>query len=101
MGPLSFVQVLAEWENRIAEDIERKIDCSRNATKRAVDEIIAALALTGAKQSSAESVEAICQRHFPSPMASISLYRHLNSEGLLQEIETPQRATGQAAVRTI
>lgn len=88
-GPLSFVRVLAEWENRIAEDIERKIDCPRNATKRAVAEIISLLALTGAKRSFAELVESICQRHFPSPMASNSLYRHLNSEGLLQEIETP------------
>ncbi|MCC7682778.1 ATP-binding protein [Janthinobacterium sp. FW305-128] len=89
MGPLSFVQVLAEWENRIAEDIERKIDCPRNATKRAVTEIISSLAMTGAQRASAELVESICQRHFPSPLASSSLYRHLNSEGLLQEIETP------------
>jgi energy-coupling factor transporter ATP-binding protein EcfA2 len=89
MGPLSFVQVLAEWENRIAEDIERKIDCPRNATKRAVTEIISLLALTGAKRASAELVESVCLRHFPSPLASSSLYRHLNSEGLLQEIETP------------
>jgi hypothetical protein len=89
MGPLSFVRVLAEWENRIAEDIERKIDCPRNATKRAVTEIIALLALTAAKRASAELVESICQRHFSSPLASSSLYRHLNSEGLLQEVETP------------
>lgn len=89
MGPLSFLQVLAEWENRISEDIERKIDCPRNATKRAVTEIISLLGQTGVKRASSELVEAICQRHFPSPMASTSLYRFLNSEGLLQEIETP------------
>jgi energy-coupling factor transporter ATP-binding protein EcfA2 len=89
MGPLSFVRVLAEWENRIADDIEKKIDCPRTTTKRAVIEIISSLGLSGAKRTPAELVESICQRHFPSPMASTSLYRHLNSEGLLQEIETP------------
>lgn len=89
MGSISFVQVLTEWENRIADDIERKIDCPRNATKRAVTEIISSLASSGAKRNPAELVEAICLRHFASQMASTSLYRHLNSEGLLQEIETP------------
>jgi len=89
MGPLSFIQVLTEWENRIAEDIERKIDCPRSFTKRAVTEIIASFALTRTKRASAELVESICLHHFPSPLASSSLYRHLNSEGLLQEIETP------------
>lgn len=89
LGPLSFVQVLAEWENRIAEDIERKIDCPRSSTKRAVTEIISLLGQTGAKRASAELVESICLRHFSSPMASTSLYRFLNSEGLLQQIETP------------
>ena len=89
MGPLSFVRVLAAWENRIADSIEKKIDCPRTSTKRAVTEIISSLGLTGAKRAPTELVESICQRHFPSPMASTSLYRHLNSEGLLQEIETP------------
>jgi hypothetical protein len=88
-GALSFVQVLAEWENRIAEDIERKIDCPRSSTKRAVTEIVSSIALTGTKRATAELVEAICQRYFPSTLASTSLYRYLKSEGLLQEIETP------------
>jgi hypothetical protein len=88
-GALSFVQVLTEWENRIAEDIERKIDCPRSSTKRAVTEIVSSIALTGTKRATAEAVQAICQRYFPSPMASTSLYRYLNSEGLLREIETP------------
>lgn len=89
LGSLSFVQVLAEWENRISEDIERKIDCSHSTTKRAVNEIISLIGKSGAKQISAEIVESICKKHFPVYKASTSLYRFLNSEGLLQEIETP------------
>lgn len=87
-GPVSFVRVLTEWESRIAEDIEALIDCPQAATKRAVAEIVLTLASSDAKRSDAELIESICLRHFSVQTASSSLYRHLNSEGLLQEIET-------------
>ena len=89
LGPLSFVRVLTDWEARIAEDIEAQIDCPRGATARAVNEIVQALARSDAKRLDAAQVESICLKNFAVPTASNSLYRHLNSGGLLQEIETP------------
>lgn len=88
LGPVSFVGVLTEWEARIAEEIETRIDCPCAATRRAVAEIISTLATSDARRVSAAAVEGICLKHFAVPMVSQSLYRHLNSEGLLQEIET-------------
>lgn len=90
LGPVSFVRVLTEWEGRIAEDIEVQIDCPQAATKRAVAEIVLTLASSDAKRSDAELIESICLKHFAAQTSSSSLYRHLNSEGLLQEIETPE-----------
>ncbi|MDR3369079.1 ATP-binding protein [Rhodoferax sp.] len=87
LGPVSFVGVLTAWEARIAEEIETRIDCPCTATQRAVAEIISTLATSDARRMRAAEVEAICLRHFAVPTASQSLYRHLNSEGLLQEIE--------------
>lgn len=88
LGSLTFVGVLNAWENRIAEDIERKLDCPQRATQRAVEEIVLSLAQSDAKQIPADTADGICQRHFSDQRASHSLYRHLNSEGLLQEIES-------------
>jgi len=90
LGPVSFAGVLTEWEVRIAEEIETRIDCPCAATQRAVAEIISTLATSDARRVSAAAVEAICLRHFAVPTASQSLYRHLNSGGLLQEIETQE-----------
>ncbi|MDO8778035.1 MAG: hypothetical protein Q7K57_56830 [Burkholderiaceae bacterium] len=88
LGPVSFAGVLTEWEDRIAADIETKIDCPQTATKRAVAEIVKTLASSDASRISADLIESICLKHFAAQTASSSLYRHLNSEGLLQEIET-------------
>lgn len=88
LGSVSFVGVLAAWEVRIGEEIEKRIDCPRDATGRAVNEIVKALAHSDARRLDAEQVRSICLKHFPLPTASNSLYRHLNSEGLLQEIQT-------------
>ena len=87
LGPMTFTGVLAAWEARVAEDIEKKLDCSRRATLRAIDDIVLALA-NNAKRISADEAEAICQKHFTEQRVSLSLYRHLNSAGLLQEVET-------------
>lgn len=88
LGAISFVSVLTAWENRIAEEIEKKIDCPSSDTKEAITEIIQKLATSNAKRVNANVVKKICKAHFPIPEASRSLYHHLNSEGLLQEIET-------------
>jgi hypothetical protein len=88
LGPVSFVKVLADWESRIAENIETLIDCPRRATQRAVKAIVEAMATTASRRLDAGEVEAICLQYFPVPEASRSLYRHLNSEGLLQEVES-------------
>ena len=90
LGFVSFVGVLTEWEARIAEEIEARIDCPQASTKRAVKEIIETLAGSDARRVSSALVQSICLRHFSVPTASNSLYRNLNSEGLLQEIETPE-----------
>lgn len=87
LGPVSFVGVLTEWEKRIAGEIEKKIDCPQRATQRAIDEIVQALAISDVKRISADTAEDICFRHFSVAQASLALYRHMNSEGLLQEVE--------------
>ena len=87
-GPISFASVLSAWEDRIAENIEIQIDCAKTKTKRAVADIVDKLASSAAKRINASVVESICLDHFSDPTESRSLYRHLNSEGLLQEIET-------------
>lgn len=87
LGLLTFVGVLTAWENRIAENIERKMDCPQRATQRAVGEIILALAKSDAKRIPADIADGICQKYFADQRVSYSLYRHLNSEGLLQEVE--------------
>ncbi|MES2386268.1 MAG: hypothetical protein V4593_17115 [Pseudomonadota bacterium] len=88
LGPMTFVDVLTAWEARVAEDIEKKLDCPRRATHRAIDDIVLALAVSNAKQISADDAEGICRKYFPQQQASRSLYRNLTSEGLLQEVET-------------
>jgi hypothetical protein len=90
LGPVSFSGVLTEWEGRIAENIETQIDCPKAATERAVAEIVKTLASSDARRISADFIESICLKHFAAQTVSSSLYRHLNSEGLLQEIQTRQ-----------
>ncbi len=87
-GAMTFVEVLAAWENRVAENIEQKLDCPKRATQRAIDEVVQALATSDAKRIPADIANTICLSYFSDQRASHSLYRHLNSEGLLQEIET-------------
>lgn len=88
VGPVTFVGVLDAWETRVAEDIEMKLDCPQRATQRAIGEIVKALAQSDAKRILVDTAERICLNHFSDQSASHSLYRHLNSEGLLQEVET-------------
>lgn len=90
LGSMTFMGVLTAWEARVADDIERVLDCSPRDTRRAMDDIVLALAQSNAKRMSADDAEAICRRRFQVPEASRSLYRQLNSAGLLQEVETPE-----------
>lgn len=87
-GATTFVDVLTAWEIRVAENIEQKLDCPERATQSAIDEVVQALAASDARRISADIANTICLKHFSDQRASHSLYRHLNSEGLLQEIET-------------
>lgn len=87
VGPVTFVGVLDAWETRVAEDIEMKLDCPQRATQRAIGEIVKALAQSDAKRILVDTAERICLNYFSDQSASHSLYRHLNSEGLLQEVE--------------
>lgn len=89
LGPISFIEVLTKWELRIAANIEAAIDCPARVTQSAVNEVVRAMAQSDNKRLDAEVVDLICRRHFSVQEASRSLYRHLNSEGLLQEIEMP------------
>lgn len=88
VGPVTFVRVLDAWETRVAENIEKKLDCPQRATQRAISELVEALAKSNAKRILADTADRICLKHFSDQRASHSLYRHLNSEGLLQEVET-------------
>lgn len=88
VGPVTFAGVLDAWETRVAGNIEMKLDCPQRATQRAIGEIVEALAQSEAKRILADTAEGICQKHFSDQSVSHSLYRHLNSEGLLQEVET-------------
>lgn len=88
LGPITFIGVLTEWEVRVADNLEKKMDCPQRATQRAIDDIVLALAKSDAKRIPADTADDICRKHFSDQRASHSLYRHLNSEGLLQEVET-------------
>jgi hypothetical protein len=92
VGPVTFVGVLDAWETRVAEDIEMKLNCPQRATQRAIGEIVKALAQSDAKRILVDTAERICLNHFSDQSASHSLYRYLNSEGLLQEVETQGEA---------
>lgn len=87
LGPMTFIGVLAAWEARVADNLERKVDCPQRTTQRAIDDIVLALAKSDAKRIPADTAGEICLKHFSDQRASHSLYRHLNSEGLLQEVE--------------
>jgi hypothetical protein len=87
-GALSFVGVLRAWEDRIAQQIEARIDCPTHATGEAINDIVCALADSSERRIPADTARAICLKHFAVATASQSLYRQLNSSGLLQEIET-------------
>lgn len=88
LGPMTFMGVLAAWEARVANNLERKMDCPQRTTQRAIDDIVLALAKSDAKRIPADTASDICRKHFSDQRASHSLYRYLNSEGLLQEVET-------------
>jgi len=85
-GPMRFVDALAAWETRVANNIEEKINCPQRATQRAIDEIVQALATSNGKRIPADIADEICRKYFSDQRASHSLYRYLNSEGLLQEV---------------
>lgn len=84
--PLSFTTVLAAWEQRICERIEQAIDCPIVQTQSAVRKILEQMAMEQVSSLSAESVRAICLAAFSNDTASKSLYRHLQSFGLLEEV---------------
>ncbi len=85
--PLSFTTVLAAWEQRICERIEQAIDCPIVQTQSAIRRILEQMAIDQVSSLSAESVRAICLAAFSNDTASKSLYRHLQSSGLLEEVQ--------------
>ena len=85
--PLSFTTVLAAWERKICERIEQMIDCPIVQTQSAVRQILEQMAMEQVSSLSAESVRAICLAAFSNDTASKSLYRHLQSFGLLEEVQ--------------
>lgn len=87
LGQLTFMGVLKAWEKRIATNIEEKIGCSMRATGRALNALIHELALSEAKWISVDKAEEICLQHFFEQRVPHSLFWHLKSEGLLQEVE--------------
>jgi len=84
--PLSFVAVLDEWESRICEKIEQAIDCPTNFAKDAIELIVEQLAAQHAASIPAGVAESICLDVFPTRTASGSLYRRLQSFGVIEEI---------------
>ncbi len=85
--PLSFATVLAAWERRICERIEQVIDCPIVQTQSAIRKILEKMAMDQVSSLSEESVRAICLGAFSNDTASKSLYRHLQSFGLLEEVQ--------------
>jgi len=83
--PLSFVAVIDEWENRICEKIEQAIDCRRNFAKNAIELIVQQLAAQHAASIPAGVAEGICLGVFPTRTASGSLYKSLQSFGVIEE----------------
>ena len=85
--PLSFTAVLAAWEQRICERIEQTIDCPVIQTQTAIRRILEQMASTQASSLSSESVRTICLASFSNDTSSRSLYRHLQSFGMLEEVQ--------------
>ena len=85
--PLSFINVLAVWEARICERIHQAIDCPIARTKLAIRQILERMASDHASSIPAEKVHQICQAAFSNDADSRSLYRRLQSQGLLEEVQ--------------
>lgn len=84
--PLSFLEVLRQWERRICDTIRQRIDCPAVTTARAIERILLAMARDGTTAVSFEEARGICLAEFAQPADSQSLYRQLVSCGLLVEV---------------
>lgn len=95
--PLSFVEVLAAWEDRIGEEIERAIDCPRSGTKQAINRVVHAMAASGSAFLDEDVVRRICSDIFPVPQEQRSLYRQLQTQGFMEEV--PRSGTTQVRLQ--
>lgn len=87
--PLSFVAVLDAWEKRACEKVQQAIDCPSALAMRAIERIIGQMAVQHAASILAEDAENICFDIFPNRTVSGSLYRALQSVGVIEEVSNP------------
>lgn len=84
--PLSFVAVLDAWERRACERIKEAIDCRAHVAMRAIERIIGQMTLNCSASIPAQVAESICLECFPNSTESGSLYRALQSVGVISEV---------------
>ncbi len=83
--PLSFVAVLDNWEKRISVKIEQAIDCPASKVINAIELIVEQFAANHASSISVANAEKICIDVFTNQTASHSLYKRLQSFGVIEE----------------
>lgn len=83
--PLSFVAVLDSWEKRISEKIQHAIDCPASKVINAIELIVARIAAKHASSIPVADAEKICEGVFANQTASGSLYKGLQSFGVIEE----------------
>ena len=84
--PLSFVAVLDAWQKRACEKIEWAINCPVTLAMRAIERIVGQMAVRHAASIPALDVEHICLELFPDRTVDGSLYRALQSVGVIEEV---------------
>jgi hypothetical protein len=86
-GTLTFTQVIHDWEERIAANIERLTNCPSDATMLAMDDIVQKMSESVHLQVGSAEARAICKQHFNDDTKNRGLYYQLISEGFMWEIE--------------
>lgn len=85
--PLSFIEVLTSWEDRVSEEVEKAVDCPRSQTKSAMARIVAEMARQQSSFIDEQLARDICYGVFPNPTSQGSLYRQLQTQGFMEEVQ--------------
>ncbi|AXF85182.1 hypothetical protein DTO96_100907 [Ephemeroptericola cinctiostellae] len=87
-GTLTFMNVIRAWEARIAENIERIIDCPSESTTQAMTDIIHKMSESDDMWISDVDAKTICKQYFSNDTKNKGLYYKLLSEGFMCEMHS-------------